>query len=767
VLLLGSVRAEPGAPVPFELGRALPADRLRRLRVGPLSPGALHELLLARLELSLDRAALARVHESSGGNPFFALELGRELVRRGAAVVPGQPLPLPDDVRALVRDRLARLPAGARSLLLTAAALPRPTVGLLEAAVGDADAVADDLTRAVQAGVVELDGERVLFRHPLLASACSADVPPRRCRAVHARLAEVVADPEARARHLALAVEGPDETVAGALEQAAGVARDRGAPQASAELWTLAADLTPAEDGKRRRRRLLAAADLRTTAGDLAGARLLLDELAAGAPPGPARAELLLRLARARSDDRAEVVALCERALAEPRVDDRLRSRAHCYLGLLHALACDVRRALAHARLAVEHAERSGDDALVATALSWAARIESWALQPAPGLLVRALELEARLDPLPAYDAPSTTLGCRLVLQDRLDEARTLLEARLAHAQTTGDELAGAMLLLHLTELECRAGDWPRADRHADAMLELNRRRGLAEQGSMGLYARALVDAHFGRVDECRAAAEQGIAIARASGDAIFELQNRSVLGFLALSLGDLDAAAGAVGDLPDRLVSLGWDEPTHYAVWPTAIEALVGLGSLADARRLLAAYRERADASGSPWALATAARCAGLLAAAEGDLETAREELRRALAAHERTGPFERARTLLAAGLLERRAKRKRAAREAIESALATFDRLGASLWVARAQAELTLVGGRPPAGLELTAAERRVADLVAAGRKNREVAAALHVSVHTVESQLRSAYAKLGVRSRTELARLLAAPSVVTPSP
>ena len=118
---------------------------------------------------------------------------------------------------------------------------------------------------------------------------------------------------------------------------------------------------------------------------------------------------------------------------------------------------------------------------------------------------------------------------------------------------------------------------------------------------------------------------------------------------------------------------------------------------------------------------------------------------------------PFERARTLLIYGTMLRRVKRRKAAREAIEAALSIFEGLPAPVWVENARAELARVGGRAPSGGGLTEGERRVAELVAAGRSNKETAAALSVSVHTVEDALKRVYRKLGVRSRTELSRRL----------
>jgi DNA-binding CsgD family transcriptional regulator len=144
---------------------------------------------------------------------------------------------------------------------------------------------------------------------------------------------------------------------------------------------------------------------------------------------------------------------------------------------------------------------------------------------------------------------------------------------------------------------------------------------------------------------------------------------------------------------------------------------------------------------------------------ASTGRLDEAVSALQRALLEHERLPvPLERARTLLALGSVQRRARRKRAARQALGEALALFKELTSNVWVERARGELARIGGRAPSGSGLTASEQRVAALVAEGRTNKEVAAQLFVSVNTVETTLRRVYSKLGVRSRAELARRFA---------
>jgi DNA-binding CsgD family transcriptional regulator len=204
----------------------------------------------------------------------------------------------------------------------------------------------------------------------------------------------------------------------------------------------------------------------------------------------------------------------------------------------------------------------------------------------------------------------------------------------------------------------------------------------------------------------------------------------------------------------------MGYRNPSVRPVLPDAIEALIGVGELDAADPLVDELEERGRELDNPWAIATATRCRGMLEAARGDLSAAVVTLERAMVEHERAAsPFERGRTLLVLGQVERRAKRRRAAREALDAALAIFDELPAPLWAEKARAELARISGRRPASEELTETERRVAELVAEGRSNPEVAAALFITRQTVEKHLTRIYAKLGVRSRVELARRFAA--------
>jgi predicted ATPase len=227
--VLATLRKMPGVAAPIELERAFPEERFERLWLGPLNLGALRRLLLDRLGLDLTRPELARVQEMSGGNPFFALELGRELLRTGTRLAAGQALRIPESLHELLGGRLARLPTGTGDVLLVAATQARPTVEMVVAMHGSREIAQEGLVAAEREGVVELEGSRVRFIHPLLASICYEQAPPWKRRAVHRALADALNDVEDRAHHLAAAAERPDATVAAALESAAEHAAARGA----------------------------------------------------------------------------------------------------------------------------------------------------------------------------------------------------------------------------------------------------------------------------------------------------------------------------------------------------------------------------------------------------------------------------------------------------------------------------------------------------------------------------------------------------------
>ena len=528
----------------------------------------------------------------------------------------------------------------------------------------------------------------------------------------------------------------------------------------AAELAQLAGRLTPEEERARFLERSSDAAAYHYRAGDLGEAAAILERVVEELPPGELRADALRQLADAQQGSFERSLELANEALIEAQGDDTRVAQIEERLSAYAQNATFYDQALAHARLGLAAAERAGDEAALALALATVAILETGsAVEATPGLLERAVALEDGGLVLDPYVSPSKRFGVRLMCEGRLDEARERLFRAFDNALGVGDERAQIGLFILLAELECRAGNWPLADGHAADGYEHAEQIGREHDMSALLYASALVDAHLGRVDQAREAAERGIALSESCGDEIFRCQSQAVLGFLELSVGDPAAADRILRPLAAHLAVARWREPSFSGELPNAIEALVELGELEEARRLLADLQDRVSRIVSPWGEASAGRCEGLILASEGELPAAVSACEEALAVHASLPqPFDLARTLLAQGVVQRRAKRRRAARETLERALGIFDELGAALWAEKARAELARLGGRRGhAADELTPSERRIAELVAEGRTNKEVAAMLVIADRTVESALTQVYRKLDIRSRTELARKL----------
>lgn len=757
--LLATVRVGPEIEVPFELERGFPEDRLVELTVGPLSPGAVHKLLEERLGLELTRPELARVQEATAGNPFFALELGRELVRTGTRPAPGQALRVPESLRELLGGRLARLPSEVVDVLLLVAALARPTVELVAATYGDRQRVLDALEAAVREGVVQLDESRVRFSHPLVASICYEWAPVWKRRAFHRALASAVTEVEERARHLALAAEGPDGTVAAELEAAADQAAGRGAPAAAAELCELAAELTPSDPVRARQRRLRAARFHRL-AGDSEQAVTMLQELFAQMPAGVERADVLFELALTQRGSARFLIEQIDEALAAGEGDDARTARILAVRAGHNLIAANVRAALEDVQEALTRAERLDDPGLLAEVIAYAGQAETYSGHITPGQLERGLEIEERLGLELEWNlSPRYVLGRRLMRMGDTERSRELLGQVEVRAHERGDESSRAMALWPLAVIEWLAGRWPIALEHSAMAYELTHQTQHPHAMFWVARAKALIETDLGLVDEARRSAEEALALSRPGSIELYTVIAESMLGRVELTLGNVEAAGDYLSELPERLLVGGLNDPT-LTLWADAIETLVALGELARARVYLEPYELNARQLESPWALAAAARCRGLLSAAEGDAEAAFGAFEHALAElEEHPYPLERGRTLLCLGTVRRQAQQKKAAREALEEALAIFEELGARLWAEKARAELRRIGGRAPASDELTETERRVAELAAQGRTNKEIAAELFMGVSTVEAHLSHVYRKLGVR-RAELAARLAIP-------
>jgi DNA-binding CsgD family transcriptional regulator len=746
------VRRGSGPDVPLGLDRALAQGHFDRLALGGLSADALDLLLRTNLATPPSRQTVARIGRATGGNLYFALEIGRALDERGERLEASDELPIPDSLQELVRDRLAQLPPPVRAAAQVAAALSRPSVTVVDAALAPGSAA-----EAVSAGVLERAGERLEFAHPLLATVAYQLLSEGERRELHGRLAEILRDPEERAQHLAIATPEADEAVAAALEEASRRAAARGAPATAADLLRQAVRLTPAGADDARRRRGIEAAERSFEAGDVSHARALLDEIVAESPHGARRAEALARLGWvcAHAEGFQVGADVFFAALAEPADDPRLRIEILTGLAWCLHSTRTVPSAAEHARAAVALAEALGDPTVLASALALSAFLDSLG---GDGLAFATIERALALEHSPPWSQvvgrPDWIHALMLAWSGSLAAAHEQFELQYREALDRGDEHSLPFVLFPLARSELLTGDWPAARRHARECLETTVRNGqVGGQQPYALAIEALVEAHLGLVEPAREKIERGLELAERLGVQPAGLELLATRGFLELSLGDAGAADATLERVAELAEAGGLRDPALFRFHGDAIEAKIALGRRAEAERLLAELEQLGASLERVWPQAVAARGRGLLLAALGEPGAARAALAAALALHDRLRePFERARTLLALGSVLRRDRKKRSARESLEAALEIFAGLGATLWAERTRGELARVGGRAPAD-GLTATEERVAELLASGLTYQQTADALFVSPKTVQWNVSKIYRKLGIHSRAEL--------------
>ena len=752
---LRRLRGEPvtvlacGRDEPAWLTRALPADTLE---LGPLSFGAIHRIVHDRIGVGLPRPVLRRLYEAAGGNPFFALELARSHL--GAPdTAAWEETPFPKSLEVITEARIGALPPDSVEVLAVAAAAAEPTLPLLRAVLGEESLAA--LGPTIAADVVQVTGERVRFTHPLFAAAVTGRMDPHLQRSIHRRLAPAVRNSEERARHLAASTDPPNEDVAAALEAAAALVAARGAPDQAARLAERAARFTPAHDGAASRRRRLAAADLHDSGGDWQRAGELHVELLGELGPGPERAAVLARQTAELSED----VLRLEQALVEARGAEPLTGRLHGQLAYDHAFLGDLGRARRHARAAVTALEGS-DPASRALALGAQIVFDTLAGEPVDDAVIRrALELERESHAHPAMNSPSKEVGLHQLQCGFFEEARDNLTTFRRACVEHGEEGLAMNALWQLTEAACGLGRLDEAERLAEEALEAADQMANEGDRGCGLLRLALAHAHLGCSDDAIAEAEESKRLALAIGNVAFAFRNTTTVAFLELSRGDAQAAWRLLEPLPDEVARMGYLGPLHIPALPLAAEAAALTDRLDEALALSARLEVVGLRMDNPCAVARGARVRGLVHASAGDFTAAVAAFVDAFRAHGRcSAHFEEARTILARGIAERRAKHWAEARASLELAATRFEHFGAKLWAERAREELGRVSGRRRTPARLTATEQRVATRVAAGASNKETAAALFVSVKSVEATLTRVYAKLGVRSRAELAHRFA---------
>ncbi|MCW2890119.1 MAG: LuxR family transcriptional regulator [Streptosporangiaceae bacterium] len=757
---VAAVRAETtGPPAQGAFG----PPPLLSLRVPPMTAAEISALLGDHIGLDLPRPVLAKIHEASGGNPFFALELGRALCESGEPLDPAAPLPVPGSLRTLMLGRLRALSPGAQQTLLTASAAARPTIRLLEAT--GREQAAGDVAEAERDGIVQAGtGDAVRFTHPLLSAVLYAESPVENRLRAHTALADAVNDPVERARHLALVTPERDAQVAATLSEAATAARRRGAPATAARLGQLAADRTPAGDPSGEADRRLTAAEDAVAACEFALARRIAHDVLACAGTPAERVRAWIIVIDSCGQALAEVDDVFSLALTDASGDPGLLAQLHYRLAwrawMVKGSAPDAHtQAARSAALAAQ----AGDRRTELLALTKQAHTELYLGHPdAERTLARALAEPQ--DPRVVFDhnGPAYLKHRHHLLQDRLEDARTELRALTYAVRQRGAVESLCMCLHSLAQVEVHRGRCARALDLARQCLRLAEDSGLSQGPAW--YAVALAEAAGGCPDRALAAAERAQRHSEDDSDLLFLPRTLHAVGHVRLMRGETVQAAMALRLVRRLETGQGLGDPAIRRWQPDLAEALAGTGCADEAAELIEHTRAQAAALGRRGLLATLDRASALVTQARGDLDVAAAELERA--AGTLAGlpyPLEEGRTLLALGRIRIRAADTEGARAPLQQARRIFARAEARPWLSLVDAEfdwLDVPSGAPVAETDLlgtlSGVERRVAALVAEGATNREIASRLFVSVKTVEAALTRTFRKLGVRSRVDVARI-----------
>jgi DNA-binding CsgD family transcriptional regulator/energy-coupling factor transporter ATP-binding protein EcfA2 len=733
------------------------------LTVGPLSPQDLTDLLAERFGTRLSRSTVDRVHAASGGNPLFAVELGRSLVERGAPSEPAGPLPVPERLRALVSARLAALPPDHTAPLLLVAAAARPTRALLEragydlASLGEATgAVGTPDARNFAAGVVELapDGA-VRFTHPLLREILYADAAPGARRAVHERLAGLLDDVVERARHLALARPDPDESLAETLLEAAAVARRRGAPPVAADLARLAADRTA--DVSLAATRRLSAARHAFAAGLSEEARALANAALREANERATRVGARLLLVELAGQERSGVGPLLDAAFVDADNDPGLVARVRYNRAYKAYHDGDTESVLAELKRAEQAAESADDLECLVEVLAMRGWVEApFNVKDREEVMERVATLSRGLPLSSAVVNARAMVASACLLRGEVAEAVRRIDALRASVERSGT-VHDLTVVLHTV-----ASVYSRAGRCADALAA--GRYCVRLFGDVvptadwpGLLVGALVELGGGTVAQAAEYADRAVRASKAAGDEDWLKGAYAVQGQIQLLRGDPVAAVQPMRLAYQTEQRRGPVDPAHFLWHADFVEALAGAGARDEAAAVLAEVRVQTRRLERQVVELGLARAEAVLTAHAGDPRSAAARLAEELARWtDHPYPFEVARAWQALSTVERRAHRRGAAREALLQAIDRYTAIGAAPWLAAADEELARLDGARSAGLSAT--ERRIVDLVHRGATNREIARATFLSIKAVEANLTRLYRRFGVRNREQLAQALA---------
>ncbi|WP_245930314.1 helix-turn-helix transcriptional regulator [Allonocardiopsis opalescens] len=687
---------------------------------------------------------------ASGGNPLALIELAGLGGSGGLAELPlTGTLPVGDRVRTAFARRARALPPDSRELLLVAAAEETGRTATVTGAAARLGLPPGALEPAERSGLVELAGPELRFRHPLVRSAVYADAPADRRRAAHLAVAGQLAADGAGDRaawHRALAATAPDEALAEELERGAETARRRGGEAAAASVLRRAAALSTTAEG--RRRRTVAAAFVALESGQPDLARTLVGEVMAEPVPAVTLAQLTGTVEMYSGDPAVAAASLIR--CGELMADDDPEEAAWTFM------------------LAAGAAFQSGD-----------LRRTDWAVRRIAGLdcspatrtagLGMAGALEGRVSGAELWELPAALAASQTETGGRPWMWAAIigwlgpdqrLAARLAEAagqvlRATGARASLTELLYYQADIEFRLGRWPEGLRHAEEGLHFSRETGQRGWTASLLALLARYAAVRGAAAQCRACADDALALAVPMRHRLAAAVAASSLGLLALGEGDPEAAFAALtgphfGGAPLGLAHV----PTGMV--PDLVEAAMRTGRADTAREVVDDYAAWVEAGTGPLQRALLDQCRALAA----DDGSAEEFHRAAVAgADAQQRPFAAARAALRYGEWLRRARRPAEAREPLRSAFTVLDRLGAEPWARRARLELAAAGGtahRLDPAARLSPQERAVARLAAAGYSNREIAERLYLSPRTVGSHLYRMFPKLGIGTRSQLREL-----------
>ena len=737
---------------------------LEQLPLQGLDTKSATELLARSVGRTLPPQVVERLVTDTGGNPLALLELPGQLTEdqlSGKTPIL-EPLPISSLLTESFLRQVRDLPQRSRTALILVATSDLEAADLVEQALQQAGGSLADLEPAETAGLVSLGNGRLAFRHPLIRLAVYHTATPSQRRSAHHQLAvalDSVAAPQAeerRAWHLAAATLTPDEAVAATLERVGEAASARYSHAVAARALERAAGLSPSRDG--RARRLLAAAAAAVPAGLVQDAMRLLEQarIWTDDPVVAAIAECdQHRLAVRGSTSEASRARLLDFAA---RIEDRLPDvAAVAYLAAAEASLFTYD--LPAITTGVEQAARlAGSDeqiTLRCDVLAAVAATQAGDADRADELLRGRRAQLASEGTLDVDQIVLTSAVCYLSLQ-RTAEARPLL-ARAVDASRQAN--AAGLLALQLpwmALLEWHEGDWTSALALAHEAVELASETGWLAQLPDSLSTLAKIEAGFGMAS-CREHAAQSVTAARSGGSTTTPVHALAAVGLLELGLGHPHEAVDAFND---ALAAAGPRAAPglRLQILPDLVEAYARAGQPDRAAVELAQLDDLAGRVERSWVRAATARCHGLL-----EPRDFAERFEQALHWHAKgTPPFDHARTHLAYGARLRRHRNRAGARVQLQSALELFERLGAAPWAEQTRAELVSSGGSAPAPddiieLRLTSQELQVSLAVQRGLTNADAAAALFLSVKTVEYHLSNIYRKLGIRSRTQLIRAL----------